>query len=64
MIVPYGIPSQKNQAKEGLTLRLKLEHFPTLHKHVYLLDLQIKKMSKQNKNKLDLPRHHEPQDFP
>ena len=25
MIVPYGIPSQKNQAKEGLTLCLKLE---------------------------------------
>ena len=25
MIVPYGIPSQKNKAKEGLTLRLKLE---------------------------------------
>ena len=39
MILPYGIPSQKNQAKEGLTLRLKLEHFPTLHKHIYLLDL-------------------------
>ena len=25
MIVPYGIPSEKNKAKEGLTLRLKLE---------------------------------------
>ena len=34
MIVPYGIPSQKNQAKEGLILHLKLEHFPTLHKHI------------------------------
>ena len=29
----------KNQAKEGLTLHLKLEHFPTLHKHIYHLDL-------------------------
>ena len=43
MIVPYRIPSQKNQAKEGLTPRLKLEHFPTLNKHIYLLDLYIKK---------------------
>ena len=42
MIVPYGIPSQKNKAKEGLTLRLKLEHFPTLHKHIYPLDLEKK----------------------
>ena len=39
MIVPYGIPSQKKQAKEGLTLRLKLDHFPTLNKDIYLLDL-------------------------
>ena len=31
MILPYGIPSQKNQAKEGLTLCLKLDHFPILH---------------------------------
>ena len=30
---------KKNQAKEGLTLRLKLEHFLTIHKHIYLLDL-------------------------
>ena len=42
MIVPYGLPSQKNQAKEGLTLHLKLEHFPTLHKHIYLLDFKKK----------------------
>ena len=40
MIVLYGIPSQTYQAKEGLTLPLKLEHFPTLHKHIYLLDLK------------------------
>ena len=39
MIVPYGIPSQKNQAKEGLILHLKLENFPTLYKHIYLFDL-------------------------
>ena len=39
MIVPYGMPSQKNQAKEGLTLPLKLEPFSTLHNHIYLLDL-------------------------
>ena len=39
MIVSYGIPSQKNQVKEGLTLRLKLNHFPTLHEHILLLDL-------------------------
>ena len=25
------IPSQENLAKEGLTFRLKHEHFPTLH---------------------------------
>ena len=31
MLVAYRIPSQENQAKEGLTLRLKLEHFLTLH---------------------------------
>ena len=31
MLVAYRTPSQENQAKEGLTLRLKLEHFPTLH---------------------------------
>ena len=42
MIVSYGIPSQKNPAKEGLTLRLKLKHFPTLHKYIYLLDLYKK----------------------
>ena len=30
---------KKNLAKEGLLIRLKLEHFPTLHKHLYLLDL-------------------------
>ena len=41
MLVAYGIPSQKNLAKEGLTFHLKLEHFPTLHKHMYLLDLKI-----------------------
>ena len=29
----------KNQAKEGLTLRLKLDHFLTLYKHIHLLDL-------------------------
>ena len=34
MLVPYGIPSQKNKAKKGLTLRVKLEQFPTLHKHI------------------------------
>ena len=39
MLVAYRIQSQENQAKEGLTLHLKLEHFPTLHKHIYLLDL-------------------------
>ena len=39
MIVPYGIPFQKNLAKEGFTLCLKLEHFPTLHKNIYLFDL-------------------------
>ena len=39
MLVAYGIPSQKKLAKEGLTFRLKLEHFLTLHKHIYLLDL-------------------------
>ena len=32
MPVEYGIPSQENQVKEGLTRRLKLEHFLTLHK--------------------------------
>ena len=52
MIVPYGIPSQKNQAKEGLTLRLKLEHFLTLHKHIYLLDL-CKKKECINKTKIN-----------
>ena len=31
MLVAYRIPSKENQAQEGLTLRLKLEHFPTLH---------------------------------
>ena len=46
MLVAYGIPSQEYQAKEGSILRLKLEHFLTLHKHVYLLDLYIKKMYK------------------
>ena len=51
MIVPYGIPSQKNQAKEGLTIRLNLEHFPTLHKHIYLLDLYIKNNNVQIKHK-------------
>ena len=50
MIVPYGIPSQKNPAKEGLTLRLKLEHFPTLHKHIYLLDLKKKCTNKTKIN--------------
>ena len=30
MVVAYRIPSQENLAKECLTLRLKLEHFPTL----------------------------------
>ena len=44
MIVPYGIPSQKNKAEEGLTPHLKLEHFPTLHKHIYLLDIYKKIM--------------------
>ena len=38
-LVAYGIPSHENQAKEGLTLRLKLEHFLPLHKHIFLLDL-------------------------
>ena len=38
-VVAYGIPSQKKQAKEGLTFHLKLEHFLTIHKHIYLLDL-------------------------
>ena len=28
---PNRIRSLENQAKEGLTLRLKLEHFPILH---------------------------------
>ena len=46
MLVEYGIPSQENQAKEGLTLRIKLKHFPTLHKHIYLLDLYKKIMYK------------------
>ena len=41
MILPYEIPSPKNQAEEGLTPRPELEHFPTLHKHIYLLDLYI-----------------------
>ena len=31
MLVAYQIPSQENQAKDDLTLRLKLEHFLTLH---------------------------------
>ena len=31
ILVAYRIPSQENQAKEGLTLRLKLESFPILH---------------------------------
>ena len=39
ILVAYRIPSQENQAKEGLTLRLKLKHFPTLNKYIYLLDL-------------------------
>ena len=43
MLVAYRTPSQENQAKEGLTLRLKLEHFPTLNKHIHLLDLSKKK---------------------
>ena len=42
MLVAYQIPSQENKAKEGLTPRLKLEHFPTLHKHIYLLDIYKK----------------------
>ena len=42
MLVAYRIPSQENQAKDGLTLRLKLEHFPILHEHIYLLDLYKK----------------------
>ena len=46
------VPSQKNQAKEGLTLRLKLEHFPTLHKLIYLLDL-CKKKECINKTKIN-----------
>ena len=58
-VVAYGIQSQKKQAKEGLTLRLKLEHFLTIHKHIYHLNLY-----KKNRNKLNLPRHHEIQDFP
>ena len=32
MLVGYRIPFQENQAKEGLTFRVILEHFPTLHK--------------------------------
>ena len=39
MLVAYRIPFKENLAKEGLTLRLILEHFPTLHKHIYVLDL-------------------------
>ena len=31
MLVAYRTPSQENQAKEGLTLRLKLKHFHILH---------------------------------
>ena len=42
MLVAYRIPFQENQAKEGLTIRLMLEHFPTLHKQIYLLDLSDK----------------------
>ena len=42
MLVAYRIRSQENQAKEGLTLHLKLEHSPTLHQHIHLLDLQQK----------------------
>ena len=53
MLVPYGIPSQKNKAKKGLTLRLKLEHLPTLHKHIYLLDL-LKKIKKNCINKTEI----------
>ena len=30
MLVAYRIVSQENQAKEALTLCLKLEHFPLL----------------------------------
>ena len=41
-VVAYGIQSQKKQAKEGLTFRLKLEHFLTIHKHIYLLNLYNK----------------------
>ena len=43
MLVAYGKPSQEKSAKEGLTLRLKLEHFLTLHEHIHLLDLYNKK---------------------
>ena len=46
MLVAYRISSQENHAKEGLTLRLKLKYFPTLHKHIYLLDLYKKIMYK------------------
>ena len=31
MVVAYRIPSQENLAKEGVTFRLKHEHFPILH---------------------------------
>ena len=41
MLVAYGIPSQNNQAEKGLIPRVKFGHFPTLHKHIYLLDLYI-----------------------
>ena len=36
MLVEYGIPSRENQAKEGLTLCVKLEHFHTLDRHISL----------------------------
>ena len=43
----------KKPSKKGLTLRLKLEHFPTLHKHIYLLDL-LKKKKKNCINKTEI----------
>ena len=36
MLVAYQIPSQENQANEGLILRLKLEQFPTTLTHTSL----------------------------
>ena len=59
MLVAYGIPSQENPAKEGLTPHLKLHHFLTLHKkHISFSFI------KKNTNKLNLLRHHELHDFP